>query len=297
VNKENLKAAAADLGVADGSLYDDYREMLSRESLDAVVVATPHTLHYDQITAALDRDLHVLTEKPMVVDLDRAKELRRRVEGGEQVLMVGFQRHLDTAYRRARARYLTTDGPAIGCVTAEITEDWIDSFTGTWRTTPDLSDGGYVTDTARHVIDAILWITDLEPVAVSADMVFEKPRIERSATIRIEFETGATATVTAYGDAESVREQYHVWDDDGGVRIWGRGWDHREFARVDVSGGEYVPQLDRSSERTKAAAFVDAVVDDAPLPSTPRDAVRATAVIAAAYESADAGGRISVDLK
>ncbi|MBR4942551.1 MAG: Gfo/Idh/MocA family oxidoreductase [Clostridia bacterium] len=47
--------------------YTDYREMLAKENLDVVHICTPHYLHTEMILAALERDIHVLCEKPMCI--------------------------------------------------------------------------------------------------------------------------------------------------------------------------------------------------------------------------------------
>jgi predicted dehydrogenase len=60
---ENAKSKATAYGIP--RWYDDYRAMMDREELDAVVVATPHSAHAEPVLAALERGLHVLNEKPM----------------------------------------------------------------------------------------------------------------------------------------------------------------------------------------------------------------------------------------
>lgn len=288
VDETALSTAGEELDVPAGNRVTDYRDLLEKD-LDAVVIATPHTFHHDQITAALDRGLHVLSEKPLVVDLEHNRELVRRAASSDQVLMVGFQRHLDPAFRRVRDRY--AEGPAVTHVTAEITEDWIEPFADAWRTEYELSAGGYLTDTGRHVVAAILWTTGLDPVSVRAEMEFETPGIERRAVLHVEFESGAQAVISAFGDARAVTETYHFWDESGGVALSGRGWGNREFARIDDESGRYRPLIDRSEQRTKGEAFVDAIRTGAPLPATVQDAFRTQAVIEAAYASAESGER------
>jgi predicted dehydrogenase len=311
VDGDALAAAGERLAVAVDRRFTDYRALLSTVDLDAVVVATPHVLHYEQITAALDRGLHVLSEKPLVVDLEHNRELLARTSDDDEVLMIGYQRHLDEAFRRVRDRYRSTpadgppsavtgpterdpDVPAPTRVTAEITEDWIGPFADSWRTNPELSAGGYVTDTGRHLVDAVCWTTGLEPASVRAEMSFASPDVEQSAVLTVDFAGGARAVISAFGDARSVRETYHFWDDEGGARLFGRGWGDRTLVTVDADGGEYRPHLDRSRQRTKGAAFVDAIREGVPVPAGPRDAFRAQAVIEAAYESARTGDRVAV---
>src|SRR5688572_23239122 len=55
--------------------YEDYRAMLAEVELDAVVVVSPHTLHFEHARAALEHNLHVLCEKPMTVRAEEAREL------------------------------------------------------------------------------------------------------------------------------------------------------------------------------------------------------------------------------
>jgi predicted dinucleotide-utilizing enzyme len=52
--------------------YTDWRQMLEEVELDAVLVCTPHDLHYEQSMAALQRGLHVLVEKPMALAASEA---------------------------------------------------------------------------------------------------------------------------------------------------------------------------------------------------------------------------------
>lgn len=283
------------LSIPVASRYEDYETMLDAETIDAVVITTPHALHYEQISAAFDRGLHVLCEKPLVLDVEEAIELRDRSEERELTLMVGFQRHQDLSFRKARERY-RDGGPEIDFITAEITQPWFESFGGTWRTNVDLSGGGFLVDTGRHVIDALLWVTGLNPVAVTTEMTYRKEGVDETADLHVEFENGATASVSIHGDAPAVREAHHIWDEEGAAYVEGRGWGGRTLTTIDEEGTEHSEYLDRSTERNKADAFVDAVRTGEEPPATARDAIRATALITAAYESAETGERVEIML-
>ena len=77
--------------------FTHYQEMLEQVELDAVEISTPHTLHFEQIMAALDKGLHVLTEKPMVCTVDHARQVIAKAEATGKVLMISYQRHLGGA--------------------------------------------------------------------------------------------------------------------------------------------------------------------------------------------------------
>jgi predicted dehydrogenase len=67
----------------------NYDELLADESLDAVVVATPATTHYELSKRALDAGKHVLVEKPPALSAGEADDLVATAEAGERVLMPG----------------------------------------------------------------------------------------------------------------------------------------------------------------------------------------------------------------
>lgn len=293
VSDRAREEAGERLDVPEGARYPSHGGMLDGESLDAVVIATPHALHDEQITAALDRGLDVLCEKPLVLDTKRARALADRVAGARQVLMVGYQRHQDLAYHRARER-CAADGREPRFITASITQDWFAAFGDTWRTDPELSGGGFLVDTGRHVVDAVLWMTGLRPVAVTAALGFEEPGVDREGTLRIEFANGAIATIALHGDVTRVRESISIHGVDGAAIVEGLEWGGRCLTVLTDGTEACEPYLDRSSERTKAEAFVDSIREGTQPPATPWDAVRTTAVVNAAYEAAEAGERVEL---
>ena len=107
---EELDWARDELGI--GETYADYGEMLERANLDAVYLVTTSSMHASQSIAALERGLHVFTEKPMGVSLDECKSVEEAVaQRGDQVFFIGFVRRFDPSY--AYAKKLIDDG-AIG---------------------------------------------------------------------------------------------------------------------------------------------------------------------------------------
>ncbi len=89
---------ARELGVEN--LYGDYDEMLERESLDAVIIATPPYLHREQAIKALRKGLYVLLEKPMGVTLEDALEIARYA--GNR-LMIAFSLRYHNLYRKVKS--------------------------------------------------------------------------------------------------------------------------------------------------------------------------------------------------
>lgn len=291
VAAEPRKETGNELGVPADARYERFGEMLAAEELDTVVIGTPHTLHYEQVTAALDRDLHVLCDKPLTTDLDRAREIHERAGAADEVVMVGYQRHLNPAFIEARERWTGELSP--DWITAEVSQNWVDRFESTWRRNPELSGGGYLYDTGSHLLDAVLWTTGLTPTRVSARMTFvdEAERVDDWADVTIEFEEGTRASVTTYGRNPCTREHVHAWDEEGATYLEGREWEPRQLSFVGADSADHRPFIDPRDRVDKAEAFLDAIRTGEAPPATTLDGLRVTAVTEAAYESAAREGQ------
>lgn len=82
--------------------YTDYVEMLDTAGLDAVAVATPDHLHAEIINAAAERGVHVLSQKPLDVDVRRTKALIERCADAGILLYVDFHKRFDPAHIQLR---------------------------------------------------------------------------------------------------------------------------------------------------------------------------------------------------
>src|SRR5258708_5260129 len=99
---ERLAHAAGHLGI--GARYEDYRAMLDRGDLDGVVVATPHTTHYDIAAEVLSRGIPLMLEKPMVLHAREARDLVNLAEQHQIPFVVGYPYHFVEQHARLRAR-------------------------------------------------------------------------------------------------------------------------------------------------------------------------------------------------
>ncbi len=295
INEENVTEAAQEFDDVTG--HTGYETMLDAAALDAVAIATPNGLHYDQTVAALDRDLHVLCEKPLATNVEDARDLYRRDQRTDQVVMVGYQRHLNPAFIEAHERWAAGDADPT-FITGEITHDWRSYYEtmDDWRMDPQLSGGGHLLNVGSHVIDAILWVTGLEPTGVDATVVFhdEEQVFDTQSSITIEFDNGAVASVSDTGVVACTREHIHIWDDNGAVYLEGRDWKERTGYTIDAESTEHHPSLDYHGRQTKAHAFTESVREGTQPPITVRDAFETTLVTMAAYESGRTGERVDL---
>lgn len=119
----NLDRSAERVAARQGSrpaVTTRFRELLARENVDAVVIATPDFSHGQILEAALDANKDVYIEKPMTTDLPSATRALIKARERKRVVQVGTQRRSDGHFRAAAE---VVRGGALGGisrVTAEV---------------------------------------------------------------------------------------------------------------------------------------------------------------------------------
>ena len=95
---ETHRGFAEELGLA---LTDDIEELLADHSVAAVVLATPHSLHCEQIIAAASAGKHVLCEKPLTLTRAEAVRAIQACEAAGVVLGVGADKRFPVYHRHS----------------------------------------------------------------------------------------------------------------------------------------------------------------------------------------------------
>lgn len=88
--------------------YNDFRRMLDRESLDAVVIGLPNSMHEEAASTAMQLGTHIYLEKPLSVDLASAQRVVAVWEQSDVVAMMGLNLQHNPTYKLAR--HLIQDG-------------------------------------------------------------------------------------------------------------------------------------------------------------------------------------------
>lgn len=206
--------------------YADYRKMLARESLDAVMISTPHNQHYPQARLALQSGCHVLAEKPLVIRPAHARALLKLAGQKRRILHVSYQRHHMAAFRHIRNMLA---GGALGTIRAllgYVTQNW--GGIGGWRRDPVLSGGGMFMDTGSHLVGASLFLTGLEPREVTAVIDNAGTQVDINASVNIRFRGGAVGSLSTIGNASRHDERIAIHGSDGCIVIHQHGWRLRD---------------------------------------------------------------------
>jgi len=137
--------------------FTDFDEMLREAELDAVIIATPSSMHGAMVRAALDKGLHVFCEKPFSLDTKESDELAALAFEKGAVNQVGYHYRFVGAFQEVK-RLLELG--AIGEVSHVLAEAYgpvvMRTKGSTWRT-QRTAGGGCLYDYAAHPLNLLNW--------------------------------------------------------------------------------------------------------------------------------------------
>jgi len=218
-----VPAAMAPFG--DIPRFDDSRKLVRSGLVDAILIATPHFAHTPIAIDALNRGVHVLTEKPMAVHKDDALSmLRAHKRNPGTVFAVMFQTRVSSLYRKVRDLLRGGELGPLSRIQWTVT-DWFRSdayyASGGWRATWKGEGGGLLTNQCVHNLDMWQWLFGM-PKAVRGWCGLGKYHpieVEDDATAFFEYPGGLTGVfVASTGEAPGIN-RLEVAGDRGHLRV------------------------------------------------------------------------------
>jgi predicted dehydrogenase len=282
-NTEPVAAFAERHGLA---LSTSLADLLADQRIDAVVLATPHSLHAEQIIAVAAAEKPVFCEKPLALtrqDAARAIEACRR---SGVVLALG-ENHRFWPNMQEMHRIVASDelGELLH-IEGHTSNQNSGRFFGAWRHSVEESPAGGMTGAGIHVLDAFVHL--MGPVqSVNAQLVTRKPPPDPTDMLSalFRFASGATGLFATLRSTPDYR-RVHVFGRAGSVEALG------DIELVIRRTGQPMQQLRFSrvdSLRCELEAFADAIVGRAPYPITSDQMLNTIAAFEALTKSAEAG--------
>ena len=202
--------------------FADYRRMVRAMDLDAVVISTPHSQHYEQIRHCIKAGLHVLVEKPMTTTSAHARALLKLAKAEKKILHVAYQRHHYPLYVHIRDLIANKKIGTLRSVTGYVTQNWC--RVGGWRIVPELSGGGMFMDTGSHLVAASLFLSQLKVREVHAVIDNAGRPVDINASVAIRYEGDAIGNLTTIGNALHHDESLCFHGDTGLIVIHQHEW-------------------------------------------------------------------------
>jgi predicted dehydrogenase len=241
-------------GLDDAGQFSDYQEMLEQADIDAVVICSPHTLHFQQAHDVLSRGLHVLIEKPMTCSSEEAELLIRAAKQSGKLMQVSYQRHFQPEFLYIRDAIASGEIGKLTSVTASLYQEWRQGTPGSWRADPALSGGGFLMDSGSHIIDVLLWTTGLTPVEVKPQLHMHGATVEIDTFTSIRFAEGAVAGLNLVGYAPCWHETFVFCGEDGGIF-----YDNGKITLRRLGQESIVPELPKQATN-QDKSFIDAIL-------------------------------------
>lgn len=265
-----------------GRPYASYEEILEAQSIDAVILATPHSLHADQVVAAAQAGKHVFVEKPLALTVEAALRAVEACRSRARVLAVGHNRRFSAAARRMKSLVDGGDCGQIIHVEANYSGDMALRLpAGHWRLQRGEMPGAGVAPMGLHMIDTLQWL--LGPVARLASLCKRQAvaaDIDDTSVTLFELASGIPGTLASNLACPLTAD----------LRIYGTRMNLEARGNFsELRAGEAVEQF--ASDDTLAQelrAFAESCAGGAPYPVTPMEAVRNVAVMEAIARSGGA---------
>jgi predicted dehydrogenase len=181
------------------SIFSSFEQLLN-SGIKAVILTLPNYLHYDCITKALRRGIDVFCEKPLTLGLDEASDLKKYLEGSNNILMTGFNQRYSDRVRVLKSLLENGMLGQIRGVRAFHNQD-IGGYLSKsdWLSDSRKSGGGVLYNAGIHLVNLMLYL--FGPVAsVSARLENKKlPEIygEDTAVCDLVYKSGIQAQLSA----------------------------------------------------------------------------------------------------
>ena len=233
---EKSRAIGDDLYLDPARVYATWQEMISAEAalpedvrMDFVSIVTPNHLHFPPAKAALKAGFHVVSDKPITLDADQAREL---VDLVEQTGLVFGLTHNYTGYPMVKQARAMVAGGAFGeirRVLVEYPQGWLsqkledtDHKQASWRHDPKKSGAaGALGDIGTHAENLASYVIgqDVTEVLCETTSFVEGRALDDDASVLMHFDGGARGllfcTQIAAGEENGLR--LRVYGETGGL--------------------------------------------------------------------------------
>jgi predicted dehydrogenase len=199
-NRTNQNALEQFVRRYGGQGYQTYEDLLDDNTVDAVLVATPHHLHTDIALAAAHAGKHILLEKPMAPSLDECDLIIEAVNKANVKLMVGHTNHFAPTYKLAKEMIDSGEMGEVVLGVSTMSKYWMEANRQDWHL--DRATGGGMWLTAgMHCLDRLTWLVGSPANSVSAhfDIRFHDQKADDAGMIFLRYVNGAAGTVISTG--------------------------------------------------------------------------------------------------
>jgi predicted dehydrogenase len=267
-------------------LSDSLEAVLADPGIDAVLLATPHSLHPAQVLACAAARKQVFCEKPLALSVADASAMFDACRQAGVVLAVGHNRRFWPSMAALRGIVASGELGTILHIEGHNSNENSNSVTAGWRLSPQESPGGGLTGAGLHVLDA--FVSLLGPVReVYARLNSHQagPPPLDTALLALAFASGVTGTLATVR-ATPPYWRVHVFGTQGSAEVLD---EVTMILRKSGAGPRRItcPAIDVL--RAELDAFADAIERNIPFPAPEAEVLATLAAFEAALRSMQSG--------
>lgn len=299
-------------GAAEDSVhvYKDYKEMLEKEEIDVVTIATESGYHAEIAIYSMKNGASALVEKPMAMSIEDANEMIKVAKENNVKLGVCHQNRFNKPIQKLREAVENDKFGRLINGTARILWNRNMGYyeQAPWRGTWAL-DGGTLMNQCIHNIDLLQWMMggEIERVYAECDTYLRDIEAEDFGAIVIRFKNGAIGIVegSACVYPKNLEETLSIFGETGAVSIGGLAVNELETWRFEDEDEEAAKKLvnvkiDNVYGEGHTPLFkdlIDAINNDREPLISGEEGKKAMSIILAAYKSRKTGMPVQFPLK
>jgi predicted dehydrogenase len=274
------------------ALTNNFAAVIEDRGIDAVLLATPHSLHKEQVIAAAAAGKQVFCEKPLALRGDDAQAMFAACTEAGLVLAVGHNRRFWPSLAALREIVASGELGIILHVEGHNSNENSNAIIKGWRLSPEEAPGGGLTGAGLHVLDAFTSLVGpARRVYASLAVREADPPPLDTAMLAIDFAGGVTGTLSTVR-ATPFYWRIHVFGSKGSAEVLD------EVTMITRKSGEKPQTVTYAAIDTLAAeldAFADAVAGTRPFPVLEMEVLATLAAFEAALASISTGQAVSCD--
>lgn len=176
--------------------YDSYSGLLDAPDIDVVYVATPNSLHAEQVIQAARAGKHVLCEKPMALSIADASAMIEACDKAGVKLGLALQNRQHPAHQEVRRLLSSGEAGEVVLARAQYSHNFpLELPWSDWRNDPAMAGGGSLMGMGVHALDLLRFVMGQEADEIMAfsDADPDTGRADRTVTCMLRFKNGSSA--------------------------------------------------------------------------------------------------------
>jgi predicted dehydrogenase len=270
---------AARHGIERG--FGSYEALLEFKDIDAVYIPLPPALHYDWARRAIEAGKHVLCEKPLAENAQRAQELMRFASEHGRVLVEAMHVRYFDRLRRQRELVLGGELGRLLCIESCFRTPYTPMAKEDFRLNFELG-GGAALDVGCYAVSCLRYIAGEEPEILSVQHKCSSPEIDRWVRAKLRFPSGVEGVAEfGFRGFYTPRAGVAITCEKGSIKWDGRGLTLRK-------NGDLIRESlpTKSTHQLQLEAFVKRIRGEESNALPPDDAVLTARVLDAMYKKA-----------